>query len=191
MTTQLLAGLLTLTMLAGCSVDSDNSARLADDDQVPFRLLDREAPPIVSTTEPPEGGEPVALCFIRDGRLVPIERELDGGVTPETVVAELASPPTGQQQPPARTALSDPLVVRDIAVVAGIARVDLGQSIAELGGEDQLLAVAQIVCTLTTRPGVGQVGFTLEGSPIEVPRGDGSLVAHPVSRDDYAGLFTS
>lgn len=188
MTTQLLAGLLTLTMLVGCSVNSDNSARVADDDQVPFLLLDREAPPIVSTTEPPGGGEPVTLCFVREGRLVPIEQELDAGVTPEAVVAALASPPTGQEAP-ARTALSDPLVVRDIAVVAGIARVDLARSIAELGGQDQLLAVGQIVCTLTARPGVGQVGFTLEGSPIEVPRGDGSLVPHPVSRDDYASLF--
>ncbi|HVE45555.1 MAG TPA: GerMN domain-containing protein [Acidimicrobiales bacterium] len=190
MRTQLLAGLLTLTVFAGCSVDPDKSARVAEDDQVPFRLLDRAAPPIVSTTEPPGGGEPVTLYFVREGRLVPIERELDEGVTPQDVVAALAAPPTGEGVP-ARTALSDPLVVRDIAVVAGIARVDLAQSIAELGGGDQLLAVAQIVCTLTARPGVGQVAFTLEGSPIEVPRGDGSLVAHPVSRDDYTILFTS
>lgn len=188
MTSRLLAAILILALLAGCSVDSDDTARLAGDDEVPFRLLDRQAPPIVSTTDPPGGGEPVTLCFIRDGHLVPIDRELDAGVTLEAVVAELASPPTGQEAP-ARTALSDPLVVRDIAVVAGIARVDLAQSIAELGGEDQLLAVAQIVCALTARPGVGQVGFTLEGSPIEVPRGDGSLVPHPVSRDDYASLF--
>ncbi len=188
MTFPLLVGILTLSLLAGCAVDPEDRAWIADDDQVPFRLLDREAPPIVSTTEPPGGGEMVTLCFIREGRLVPIERELDEGVTTQAVVAALAAPPIGEEVP-ARTALSDPLVVRDVAVVAGIARVDLAQSIAELGGQDQLLAVAQIVCALTARPGVGQVGFTLEGSPIEVPRGDGSLVPHPVSRDDYASLF--
>lgn len=190
MTTQLLACLLSLTILAGCSVDSDNSARVADDDQVPFRLLDREAPPIVSTTEPPGGGEMVTLCFIREGRLVSIERELDEGVTPQAVVAALAAPPTGEEVP-ARTALGDPLVARNVSVVAGIAGVDLAQSIAELGGQDQLLTVAQIVCTLTARAGVGQVGFTLEGIPIEVPRGDGSLVPQPVSRDDYASRFAA
>lgn len=188
MRTQLLGALLTLSILSGCSVDSENTARVADDDEVPFRLLDRKAPPIVSTTEPSGGGEMVTLCFTREGRLVPIERELDEGLTLNAVLAALAAPPTGEEVA-ARTALGNPLVVRDVAVVAGIARVDLAQSIAELGGQDQLLAVAQIVCTLTARPGVGQVSFTLEDSPIEVPRGDGSLVPHPVSRDDYKALL--
>lgn len=188
MTRTLLAAVLAATMLAGCSVDSDGRASIVDDDDVPFDLLDREAPAVVSTTLPGDGGELVTLCFLRDGRLLPVEREFDAGVTAADVVAALASPPAGEE-PPARTALSEPVLVRGIAVLAGIARVDLGQSIAELSGEDQLLAVAQIVCTLTARPGVGQVAFTLEGTPIEVPRGDGSLVSQPVSRDDYANLF--
>lgn len=188
MRARLVAALLGAALLAGCSVSTHEHARVADDGAVPFALLDREAPPIVPTTEPGSQSEGVALCFLSEGRLVVDQRELQAPVVPEDVVAALASPPA-DQMPPARTALTDPLAVRDIGVVAGIARVDLGRSISELGGEEQLLAVAQIVCTLTARPGVGQVAFTLEGTPIEVPRGDGSLVAQPVSRDDYATLL--
>lgn len=189
MKARLPAAVLAAVILAGCSVDANGRARIADEDDVPFALLDPDAPAVVPTTVVGEVGEPVTLCFLRDRRLVVVERQFSASVTPEMVVRALSSPPP-EGEAPARTALSDPLVVRDVAVVAGIARVDLSQSIAELGGEDQLLAVAQIVCTLTARPGVGQVAFTLEGTPIEVPRGDGSLVSQPVSRDDYASLFT-
>lgn len=80
-------------------------------------------------------------------------------------------------------------VGRAAALAGGIARVDLRLDISSLGGDDQLLAVAQIVCTLTGRPGVGQVSFTLEGTHVDVPRGDGSLVADPLSRDDYSSLL--
>ena len=57
-----------------------------------------------------------------------------------------------------------------------------------LSSDDQLLALAQLVFTLTARPGIGQVRFTLRGEAIQVPRADGSLVATPVSRDDYSAV---
>jgi spore germination protein GerM len=57
-----------------------------------------------------------------------------------------------------------------------------------LGGTEQLIALAEIVYTATARPGVGQVSFTLEGEPIEIPRGDGSLTSDAVTRGDYREL---
>jgi hypothetical protein len=36
---------------------------------------------------------------------------------------------------------------------------------------------------------VGLVSFTLEGAPVDVPRGDGSVTSGAVSRDDYAELL--
>ncbi len=76
-----------------------------------------------------------------------------------------------------------------VELEGGIASVDVQDSIATLGGDDRRLAVAQIVYTLTARPGVGQVSFTLEGAPVDVPRADGSLVARPVSRDDHTAAL--
>ena len=173
---------------AACAVSTQDRASVAGERSVPFGLLDADAPPLVPTTVAGPAAEAVQLCFVRDGRLAPVVRPLDAPVDPEDAVAALASPPTDLPET-VRTAVPDPQVIRDITVAAGVARVDLAASIAELGGDDQLLAVAQIVCTLTARPGVGQVAFALEGLPTEVPRGDGSVVSQPVSRDDYAPLL--
>ncbi len=43
--------------------------------------------------------------------------------------------------------------------------------------------------TATARPGVGQVRFTLEGLPVQVPTADGTIASDPLSRDDYLALL--
>jgi spore germination protein GerM len=75
--------------------------------------------------------------------------------------------------------------------VRGIAAVDLTPGFAELPGDRQLRAVAQMTCTLTAQPGVGQVRYTLGGSSIAVPRADGSVTGDPVTRQDYGSLLAS
>ena len=87
-----------------------------------------------------------------------------------------------------RTALLADDLIRSARVAGGIATVDLGPAFTEIGGRDQIVALAQIVSTLTGLPGVGRVSFTLEGSPVGVPRGDGAITTESVSRDDYALL---
>lgn len=174
-------------LLGGCAVSTQEDARRMRDSDVPFELLNPQAPPLV----PPSAGpatERVSLCFIRDGHVVFVDHELPPPVTLATTLDALATPPptTG---PPVRTALTEPSIVRDVRVLGGIARVDLLPSVSTLPTDQQLLAVAQIVCTLTGRPGVGQVSFTLDGAPLAVPKGDGSLVTSPVARDDYGVLL--
>ena len=154
---------------------------------MPFDLLDPEAPPLV-TPPPGPGSEQVTLCFVRDGRLVSLTAELSTPVSLRAALDALATPPRHVGFP-ARTALADPSIVRDVRVLGGIARVDLVPAVSALPSDEQLLAVAQIVCTLTGRPGVGQVSFTLEGARLAVPKGDGSLVTSPVARDDYEALM--
>ena len=178
----------TLVLAAGCAVSAQDQAQTARDESVPFALLDPQAPPIV----PPASGtssEPVALCFVRDGRLVIVSDEIGGPADLRAALDALASPPA-DAGPLIRTALTEPSVVGDVRLLGGIARVDLLPDVSALPADEQLLAVAQIVCTLTGRPGVGQVSFTLQGARLAVPKGDGSLVSSPVARDDYAGLMT-
>lgn len=183
---RLLVAATVLVACAGCAVPAEHEAQVADDKSVPFALLAPDAPPLV----PPATAartEDVALCFVRESKLAVVERALDAPVGLRDAVTALTEPPAGTAG--LRSALGDTSIVGDVQLGAGIASVDLRQAISTLGGDDQLLAVAQIVCTLTARPGVGQVSFTLEGAPVNVPRGDGSLVAAPVSRDDYARLL--
>jgi spore germination protein GerM len=129
------------------------------------------------------GADPVGLCFVDDGALVEVGRPLAQPVSLIQLVRALAAPPSRSVRP-LRTAVGDRLV-RDVRLRAGVAQVDLRSSIDDVGGDEQLLAVSQIVCTLTSRPGVGLVSFSLDGEPVDVPRPDGSLASGAVSRDDY------
>ncbi len=176
-----------LLAATACRVPAQPGPEVVDAESVPFSLLDPDAPPVVPTT-PAERTERARLCYLADGRLKAVDEEVRAEVPLIELVRALASPP--RDRPEAlRTALVDESLVRDVRAAGGIARVDLSQSISILAGDEQLLAVSQMVCTLTGRPGIGLVSFSVEGTPVEVPRGDGALVAHPVSRDDYAALF--
>ena len=53
------------------------------------------------------------------------------------------------------------------------------------------LAFGQIVCTLTTRPGILWATFTRGGQRVEVPRGDGSLTADPLNAASYSRLMAA
>lgn len=173
-------------LAAGCAVPAQDNAQRVRDEGVPFDLLDPEAPPIVPPASGPRS-EPVSLCFVRDGRLMVLNAQLAAPVDLQDALDALASPP--QDDALLRSSFTDPSIVRDVRLLGGIARVDLSAGVSALPTDEQLLAIAQIVCTLTARPGVGQVSFTLEGAPLAVPKGDGSLVTSPVARDDYAGLM--
>jgi hypothetical protein len=185
--TRLVALLLATALVGGaCSVQEQRRAQVQDDEAVPFGLLDQDEPPLLPATG--SGTESVSLCFIGGDTLVPIESSLDPPVDLTDVIDALAEVPETASGA-LRTAVAEPRLVREVQPTAGVARVDVLPAITELGSDEQLLAVAQLVCTLTGRPGIGPVSFTLEGSPVDVPRGDGSLTSGPVSRDDYAELL--
>jgi spore germination protein GerM len=187
MSTKAFTRLLVIALVLGggaCSVGGEEHAQVRDDNAVPFGLLDPDEPPLLPPTTSVET-EPVSLCFVQEGRMAVIDVALERPVALPDVVDALAEPPERESL---RTSVGDPPLVSDVRLVAGVARVDLLPAITTLGGDEQLLAVAQLVCTLTARPGVGLVSFTLEGAPIDVPTGDGSLTSGPVSRDDYADL---
>jgi hypothetical protein len=63
--------------------------------------------------------------------------------------------------------------------------------LAGLSPIDQRLAIAQLVLTFTSRPGIGQAIFSVNEVPIAVPRGRGDLSkpGEPVSYDDYTSLI--
>lgn len=178
----------TLVLATGCAVPAQDEARRVRDEAVPFALLDPHAPAIVPPASGPSS-ESVALCFVRDGRLVIVSDEVAAPADLRSALDALASPPA-DAGPLLRTTLTEPSIVADVRLLGGIARVDLLPEVSARPADEQLLAVAQIVCTLTARPGVGQVSFTLQGARLAVPKGDGSLVSSPVARDDYAGLMT-
>jgi spore germination protein GerM len=180
------AGAVLLAAASACAVGGQDQPRVARDETVPFRLLEPDAPPLL----PPStvlATVPVTLCYVQDDGLALVEVPLEPPVELGALLDALREPPP---TPGVRTAVGEASITAGVQLRGGIASIDLTTGVSALGGDDQLFAIAQIVCTLTSRPGVGQVSFTLAGLPVDVPRGDGSLTADPVSRDDYAVLLS-
>ena len=184
----------------GCGVTHDKAARAID---LPFRVTDStttsttEAPlpttlattttaPKPTTTATTVPTEVVALYFAVGDRIrltfrtvvLPTSRARH---EPLSIVRELESPPVGL----------DTLVrseVANVVVDRGRAIVALNPSFFALPPPPQLVIAAQLVLTLTDRPGIGRVGFVdQDGQPVGVPRADGSL-GDDVAADDYVAL---
>lgn len=178
-----------LLFLAACGVPTDDSAETLDD--VPFGLLDQQAAEPDDTPAPAEG--PVVQIYLVDPsglRLVPVERRLEDAAValPDVVDALLGGPTRAERRQGLTSAFVDEDAVGASDLVGGVASIDLTQQFTVLDGPTQRLAIAQMVFTLTGRPGVGRVSFTLEGQPIDIPRGDGTLAQGSVSRDNYREL---
>lgn len=175
-------------VLAGCGVPTQDNARVAPVKEVPAVLL--SPPPSTTTTTVPVGPAtaPYTLCLAQSGGpLVAVSRRLPVYASLDDILRALAQPPTsGEQAAGLNTAVTPGITA---TVSAGVARVVLDTAFGKESATDQLNAVAQIVCTLTARPGIGQVQFQLKGATTEVPRGDGSTTSNPVSRDDYPKLI--
>jgi spore germination protein GerM len=173
-------------LAAGCGVNAQRSPSVVRDNAVPFGLLQRNAPTVLPPVQT-ANTETVTLCFIQNEGLVPVAQMLDAPVSIGDVVAALGQPPEGAVG--VRTAIGVPSPVTTVRLTGGVVRVDLDPTFSAVGGTSQLLAIAQIVCTLTNRPGVGQVAFSLSGAAVVVGWAVGSFTADPVSRDDYASLL--
>lgn len=177
--------------MAACGIPTDETATLAHPDEVPFDLLTPVASPNTTATSPNTADTERATIFLVLGeRLATVERRVPAPASPDVVLEALEKGPTTPEvQVGLRSALAGSSVIRSVGVTGGIATVDLGPSFTEIvGTRDQILALAQIVSTLTRLPGIGRVNFTLEGVPVGVPRGDGAVTTESVSIDDYALL---
>jgi hypothetical protein len=180
----LVAGL--VLVVAACGVPTHDSAHQVDPKDVPFQLLDERAGPPVAD---PLGAEEQLIYFARDRRLVATTRKLPSSSSLSQLLDTLGRGPNRNEVDAGlRSALPDESRFPDVSVSRGTATVDLGPRFTALSGEDQVIALAQLVYTVTGRPGVGLVRFTLDGRPTEVPRANGELTAGPVSRDDYSAV---
>lgn len=173
-------------LCAACGVPSEQSAQRVPAGQVPFQLADTTAP---GTTEGVGRPDELPLYLVRDDRLVAVSRVVVPADA-ETALAQLAQGPTPNEVDLGmRTAL-----VPDLATTVedeeGLLVVDLDEEFTSLAPIEQRLALAQITLTVT-QFGRDAVRFLVAGQPASVPRGDGTAIDRPVTRDDYAELIAS
>ena len=136
--------------------------------------------------------ETVDLYFIIANRLVATKIQIASTATTTQVFSALvAGPPSGDTGSGLRSAIASSLQAK-IDISKGIVLIDANNFLlAGLSPIDQRLAIAQLVLTFTSRPGIGQAKFSVNGVSIAVPRGRGDLSkpGDPVSYDDYTSLL--
>jgi hypothetical protein len=176
---------LLLALIAGCGVRADDRPQQLDAKDVPFDLL---AP---ATNVPEANGEGVgrAVWFVdNNGLLARGERPIKGTVTVEAILKALLNGVTdAEANNGLRSNITAGTKLRGIRGPSqGLVTVDLSGEILTVSREQQRLALAQVVFTVTGLPNVDRVLFEIDGKPTKVPgRGD-ELTDQPLTRADFA-----
>lgn len=178
-------------VLAGCGVPVDSGPHRLAAGELPLGLT---APSTTTTTQAgprsPRAVAVVQVYLVARDRLVARSRVIPSPATPEALLGALMGGPTAAEAAAGlRSAIPTGTGVLDVHLErGGRVLIDVSAQFAQTGGPDQILAVAQIVYTATTLPEVAEVSFELSDQPVEVPTEDGTLVAEPVSRANFAAL---
>ncbi len=175
-------------LIAACSPGAQDQPEVIDDTEVPFQLLDT-----TSTSAPTPSTsvlDPQTLFFVVDEELVPVSRGDTEGDDPLMLLRNLVAGPTPSESAlgigtaiPSGTRIRRARVRGDGTLVV--------QLVTDLDGAEggSALAIGQLVLTAAGDPDVERVLFQLDGEPVQVPQGDGTLVQGPVSPRDYAELL--
>lgn len=205
---------------AGCGVPGDSEDRPLAANEIAFQPLPEPttpssttttAPPPVTTIEPPEPSTtlppstlppttappstvliafPLDVYWISGSTIRPIRRVAVEATLDTAIEALRAGPLFSDTAEGLRSALAASDMIDSAAVQSGTATIDLAPSFLTLPGNEQTLAIAQIVYTVTNLPGVGLVTFRLSDRPLSVPTADGQPSRGPLSRDDYVSLVS-
>lgn len=180
-----LAALLAGIALGGCGIPQDRHPIV-----LPGGILNPALGPTRPAVSAPQPAVQATVFFVRSNRVVPVVRTLTGtGAGVDASLHELLGGPTDADLAAGlRTAISSPTELHLVRIDGAIAVVDLTRAFVDVGGEEQILALAQVVLTTTAVAGITSVRFALEGQPVEVPRSDGTLSAGPLTAADYAVL---
>lgn len=147
------------------------------------------APPAGNETPAPGELAEVSLYLVRDNALVHVTRELPSPPSLTSIFESLLGTVTDEErQANLRTAIPPGTATISLTEDGSVLRIDLNSEFAAVGGEEEILAVAQIVLTATSVEGVDQVAFHLEGVPTDVPVASGALSEDPVGAADYESL---
>lgn len=171
--------LVAVLMLAGCGIR-------------PQERPETLGVPRPSTADPgattASGDAAVSVYFVRGVRLELVPRQVPRRDVNAALDALLVGPTRSEVLTGLRTALSpQSLMPEQAAPAAGLVTIAVDRVFTDVSGGNQLLAVAQVVWTVTEFPEVNRVRITADGQPVEVPT-DGGLTNQPVAREDYRSV---
>jgi spore germination protein GerM len=174
--------LLLAVLLPSCGVQSQQRS-----EPVPTA----ELPTSEERRAPTAGASPAAVTVYftdeaggADRRLVELQRRAEAA-TPDAAVRVLLQ---GSDRYGAATAIPPATRVRSVQVRDGTMRIDVSEDFLRVRGTDQLLAVAQVVWTVTEFPAVDAVLLQVSGRPLPLPVDGGEVTNGPVRREQYAAF---
>jgi hypothetical protein len=186
--------LVLLALLSSCGLPGEGSVTTVDDDEVPYRLLESDAPSAAATeTSTTPGPVPMVFWLVNDDRLVPSATDASCDQAPEVVVerllGELAAGPTDEARAAGRSSAIPPeSTLALVDITEGTARVEVDAETA-INADRLPVAVGQIVLTLTSVAGVRSVVLVSGAGPVQVPLPGGALTEDPVTATDYTVLL--
>jgi hypothetical protein len=191
---RLVVAVVVALLAGGCGVATGGGPHPIPKSQVPFHLLSPEAPSTTTTTSPSEFTVPVTVYFVSSSQqyLVPAERSVAAKATLTTVLNVLLTGPTTLEADKGiKTAFSSDIRLLGVRLTTTVATVDFNRAFGQISGTQQVLAVAQVVYTVTGELGqdIG-VQFEIAGQPTEVPTATGAQVPGPVHLLQYLALAT-
>ena len=179
-------------LLAGCGLPDDREPRVITAGEAPIDLDESD------DAGPASGGSAeLTLYFVRESRLVPVERSADAEILQTAIQALLEGPTEAEEAEQIGSAIPTETVLRGVTLEndTGIINLGCAQDVAPpaqcgllgVGGTSQLILFAQLACTADAVRGVFGVQFQQEGEPQEAQI-DGGLTSEPVRCSDYRSL---
>lgn len=168
--------------LTACGFPTEDSPSPVAADERPDDLDPSNTDPATSTDE-------ITVWFIRGDALVRRPRQVAARADAGTVVESLGGGvTTTEAENGLRSAIPGGSLLVEASLSGGTATVQLAAEFLEIPPGDQVLALGQIVMTLTDLRGVGRVRFEIDGEAVATPLPDGTSTEDSVSREDFRSL---
>lgn len=187
---------LTAMVAVGCGIGDQSNAHVFPIDEVPAGILDGQATTTTiggsTTTTTATLASPVKyrLFFKRDGLLEEVNRSASDELELDKIPAQLAGGLTPTERSKGyRTAIERSSMINRIRLTGTMAEVDLNTDFGQIPRGDQVFAIGQITLTLTDRPEINWVRFTMLNTSILVPRGDLVQTDSALQADDFKELL--
>jgi hypothetical protein len=123
-----------------------------------------------------------ALAVVHRGVPVPVSLQ-------QTMQALLSGATTAEAGQGLRSAIPGGVRVTHLSLNESTATVDLTEGLSAIDSQEQTLALAQLVYTVTSTPLVRHLRVLVDGDAVEVPRADGTLTSGELDRADYRSLL--
>lgn len=178
----LLGVLLCSLLLPACGFPSEDSPSPIAAEERPDELDPDSTASVTATDE-------ITMWFIRDDLLVQRPRQIPLPLDANAVVESLGlGVSTVEASGGLRSAIPDASMLVAAELAGGTATVQLAGEFLEIPPGDQVLALGQVVLTLTDLRGIGRVRFEIDGESVAIPLPDGTSTEDSVSREDFRAL---